>query len=201
MWQPDEGSRMSDAPYFTVEELREEYPEIANEAKFPDAKLERSRVFAEQWFEAAAHFAYVPRQVSVTLTGAGCAQLFLPHWVEVQPVSACSIDGVALTDAELAELTTHRFGLVERAATWPSGATVELTYVHGYGEPVELARQAVMMLAVERAKPSTIPARATSFSTDTGSYRISQADKTGRTGIPDVDAIIGLLGEDKPVTG
>ena len=58
-----------------------------------------------------------------------------------------------------------------------------------------------MMLAAEKALPSTIPARATSLSTDIGNYRISQADKTGKTGIPDVDAIIGLLGEDKPVTG
>ena len=58
-----------------------------------------------------------------------------------------------------------------------------------------------MILAAERAKPSTIPARATSLNTDGGAYRISQADKTGKTGIPDVDAIIGLLGEDKPVTG
>ena len=36
-------------------------------------------------------------------------------------------------------------------------------------EPVELATQAVMMLAAEHAKPSTIPARATSLNTDVGS--------------------------------
>ena len=53
----------------------------------------------------------------------------------------------------------------------------------------------------EHAKPSTIPARATSISTDLGNYRISQADATGKTGIPDVDAIIGLVGAAKPATG
>ena len=56
-------------------------------------------------------------------------------------------------------------------------------------------------LAAEKALPSTIPARATSINTDVGSYRISQADKTGRTGIPEVDAVIAQFGEDKPVTG
>ena len=65
----------------------------------------------------------------------------------------------------------------------------------------ELAKQAVMILTAEKAKPKTIPTRATALNTDVGNYRISQADKTGKTGIPDVDAIIGLLGEDKPVTG
>ena len=90
---------------------------------------------------------------------------------------------------------------MERRSGWPAGSQIEVTYAHGYAEPVELARQAVMMLAGEKAKPSTLPARATSLSTDVGSFRISQADKTGKTGIPEVDAIIGLLGEDKPVTG
>ena len=45
------------AGYFTAEELRAQYPDLANEAKYPDAKLEAAREFAEQWFEAAAHVA------------------------------------------------------------------------------------------------------------------------------------------------
>ena len=44
--------------YFTAEELRAAYPtDLANDAKYPDAKLEAARTFAEQWFEAAAHVA------------------------------------------------------------------------------------------------------------------------------------------------
>jgi len=187
--------------YFTIDELRAAHPDLVSVAKYPDAKLAAARAFAEQWFETAAKVAYVPREVTETLTGNGKIVLFLSATNEVGPVTAATIDGVALTVDELAELVMRRYGAVHRAATWPQDATIEITYTHGYAEPVELARQAVMMLAAEHAKPSTIPARATSLSTDVGNYRISQADKTGKTGIPDVDAIIGLLGDDKPVTG
>jgi hypothetical protein len=189
------------ADYFTVEELRAEFPDLVNATRFPDAKLEAVRAFAEQWFETAAKVAYVPREVTETLTGGGSRLLFLSAHVEVAPVTAVTIDGTPLTGDELADIVTRKYGVLDRAAKWLSGAEIEVTYTHGYAEPVELAKQAVMMLAAEHAKPSTIPARATSLSTDVGSYRISQADRTGKTGIPDVDAIIGLLGDDKPVTG
>ena len=187
--------------YFTIEELREEYPDLAKVTKFTDAKLTAARAFAEQWFETAAKVAYVPREVTETLTGGGSRLLFLSHYVEVGPVTAVAIDGTPLSVGELADVVTRKYGVLDRAARWPKDAEIEVTYTHGYAEPVELAKQAVMMLAAEHARPSTIPARATALNTDVGSYRISQADKTGKTGIPDVDAIIGLLGDDKPVTG
>ena len=190
-----------DAAYFTINELRAAHPDLHSATRYPDAKLEADRAFAEQWFEAAVHAAYVPRETTVTLTGNGRRTLFLPHWIEVGPVTAGKVDGVALTDVEIAALVTRKHGAVANVATWTKDAEIELTYTHGYATPVELARQAVMMLTAEKALPSTIPSRATSLSTDIGNYRISQADKTGKTGIPDVDAIIGLLGEDKPATG
>jgi hypothetical protein len=198
---------MADEPYFTVDELRAAYAtDFANEAKFPDAKLEIARAFAEQWFEAAAHVAYVRRTVTETLTGTGSRLLFLSRWAEVGRPTEVKVDGAPLAADELAGVTAHRYGVLERAAGWPAGADVEVTYPHGYDGPGDapfgdLVKGAVMTLAAEHAKPSTIPARATSVSTDLGSYRISQADATGKTGIPDVDAVIGLLGADKPATG
>jgi len=192
---------MADPVYFTIAELREQYPELSNTQKYSDVKLAADRAFAEQWFEAALRAAYLPRSATVTLTGNGRRILFLPHWIEVTAVESVSIDGTALTEAELAAVVVRRYGALERAATWPRDAEIVVAYTHGYAAPVELAKQAVMMLAAEQALPSTIPRRATSINTDVGSYRISQADQTGKTGIPDVDAIIGLLGEDKPVTG
>ena len=56
-------------PYFTAAELRAAYPELANAQKYTDVKLELARVFAEQWFEAAAHVAYVRRTATETLSG------------------------------------------------------------------------------------------------------------------------------------
>jgi hypothetical protein len=198
---------MADEPYFTIDELRAAYPaDFANAAKFPDAKLEAARTFAEQWFEAAAHVAFVRRTATETLTGAGSQVLFLSRWAEVGRPTAVVVDGVPLTDDELAALIVHRYGVLERYVEWPAGASVDVTYPHGYdgldAAPFgELVRGAVMMLAAEHARPSAIPARATSISTDVGAYRISQADATGRTGIPDVDAVIGLVGAGKPATG
>ncbi|MDI9598681.1 MAG: hypothetical protein QM323_04170 [Acidobacteriota bacterium] len=193
-------------PYFTAAELRAAYPELANAQKYTDVKLELARVFAEQWFEAAAHVAYVRRTATETLSGTGSQLLFLSRWAEVGRPTEVKVGGVPLAPDELADVTAHRYGVLARATRWPAGAEVEVTYPHGYdglhGAPFgDLVKGAVMMLAVEHAKPSAIPARATSLSTDLGSYRISQADATGKTGIPDVDAVIGLLGADKPATG
>jgi hypothetical protein len=187
--------------YFSTTELRAAYPELANTTRYPHYKLAAARTFAEQWFEAAAHCAYLRRSATAILTGTGRRRLFLPHWVDVGPVSSVKVDGTPLTVGELAEVVVRKYGAIEWAATWPDGAEIEVAYTHGGSVVPELAKQAVMMLAAERALPSTIPRRATSLSTELGSYRISQADKTGKTGIPDVDAIIGLLGADKPVTG
>lgn len=197
---------MADAPYFTADELRAACPDLANEAKYTPARLEAARVFAEQWFEAAAHVAYVRRIVTETMTGTGSRRLFLSRWAEVGRPTQVKVAGAALTADELAAVTAHRYGVLERPVVWPAGADIEVTYPHGHegpdGAPFgDLVKGAVMTLAAEHAKPSTIPARATSISTDLGSYRISQADVTGRTGIPDVDAVIGLLGAEKPATG
>ena len=192
--------------YFTPAELRAAHPDLANDVKFPDAGLEAARVFAEQWFEAAAHVAFVRRTVTETLEGSGSRRLFLSQWAEVGRPTEVKIDGVPLAATEIAALGASRAGVLERRAPWPAGSSIEVTYPHGYANlaaaPLgDLVKGAVMTLAAEHAKPSTIPARATSISTDLGNYRISQADATGKTGIPDVDAVIGLVGAAKPATG
>jgi hypothetical protein len=189
------------AYYFTTAELRAAYPELANTTRYSSAKLTAATVSAEQWFEAAAHCAFLRRSATAILTGTGRTRLFLPHWVDVGPVSSIKVDGTPLTVGELAEVVVRKYGAIEWAQAWTDGAEIEVAYLHGAAVVPELAKQAVMMLAAEQALPSTIPRRATSLSTGLGNYRISQADKTGKTGIPDVDAIIGLLGADKPVTG
>jgi hypothetical protein len=187
--------------YFTIEELRAEYPELSNETKYTDAKLAADRDYAEARFERAAKVAFVPRPASETLIGNGTKTLLLSATVEVGPVTDVSIDGTALSDERFAAIVVRKYGALERADLWPDGAEIVVDYVHGYNEPPEPVKGAVMMLAAEKALPSTVPARATVLSTDVGSYRLSIADKTGKTGIPEVDAVIAQFGEDKPVTG
>lgn len=187
--------------YFTIEELRAEYPELSNETKYTDAKLAADRDYAEARFERAAKVAFVPREVSETVIGNGTKVLLLSATVEVGPVTDVSIDGTALSEAQVDAIVVRKYGALERAELWPDGAEIVVDYVHGYNEPPEPVKGAVMMLAAEKALPSTVPARATVLSTDVGSYRLSIADKTGKTGIPEVDAVIAQFGEDKPVTG
>ena len=190
----------SGVAYFTLEELRAAYPELANETKYTDAKLTADRDYAEARFERAAKVAFVRRAVSETLIGSGGKVLLLTQTVEVGPVTKVTIDGTELTAEQLAAIVVRKYGALEWVL-WARGAEIVVDYVHGYSIPPEPVKGAVMMLAAEKALPSTIPARATSINTDVGSYRISQADKTGRTGIPEVDAVIAQFGEDKPVTG
>jgi hypothetical protein len=187
--------------YFTLEELRAEYPELSNATKYTDAKLAADRDYAEVRFERAAKVAFVPREVAETLVGNGTTVLLLSPIVEVGPLTGVYIDGAALSEAQVDAIVVRKYGALERADLWPKGAAIVVEYVHGYDEPPEPVKGAVMMLAAERALPSTIPYRATSLSTELGNYCISQADKTGRTGIPEVDAVIAQFGESKPVTG
>jgi hypothetical protein len=189
------------AYYFTIEELRAEYPELTNATKYTDAKLAADRDYAEARFERAAKVAFVPRSATETLIGRGRTTLLLSAIVEVGPLTDVTIDGVALTEPQLAAVVVRKYGALERADLWPDGAEIVVEYVHGYDVPLEPVKGAVMMLAAEKALPSTVPARATVLSTDVGSYRLSIADKTGKTGIPEVDAVIAQFGEDKPVTG
>ena len=187
--------------YFTIDELRAEFSDLSSATKYPDAKLAADRDYAEARFERAAKVAFVPRSVSETLIGTGTHVLLLAATVEVGPVTDVTIDGTALSDNQVAAIVVRKYGALERADLWPNGAEIVIDYVHGYDAPPEPVKGAVMMLAAEKALPSTIPARATVLNTDIGSYRISIADKTGRTGIPEVDAVIAQFGEDKPVTG
>jgi hypothetical protein len=170
--------------YFTTDELRARYSDLANDNKYPDDKLEASRAFAEQWFEAAAKVAYVPREATETLEGNGRRIVFVAPHIGVQGLSACSIDDVELTDAELALIRLTNYGAMLHPVRWPAGATITVTYQHGYEAPTEAVKSAVMKLALEDLMPSQIPSRATSMNTDTGAYRISQADRTGKTVSP-----------------
>ena len=188
--------------YFSITEFRAQYPDLANETRYPAATLEAARDYAEQRFERAANVAFVPRERTDVLVGNGKRIILVTAGVAVGQPTAVSIDGTALTEERLAAIVARDWGALEWPALWPAGASIVVTYPHGYSTDIpEPVKGAVMMLAAERALPSTIPARATVLSTDAGSYRMSVADKTGKTGIPEVDAVIAQFGAPKPVTG
>jgi hypothetical protein len=67
-----------DAAYFTVAEIRAEYPELADTTKYPDAKIDTVRERAEHAFEDAAGIAFIPRDTTETLDGTGGNVLHAP---------------------------------------------------------------------------------------------------------------------------
>ena len=191
-----------DEHYFTTAELRAQYPDLANETRYPDAVLEAARAYAEQRFERAANVAFVERTRTDRLVGNGKRAILVTAGADVGQPTAVTIAGAEVDEDGLAAIVARDWGALEHPTLWPKGAEIVVTYPYGSTDEIpEPVKGAVMTLAAERALPSTVPARATVLSTDVGSYRMSIADRTGKTGIPEVDAVIAQFGAPKPVTG
>ncbi len=199
---------MADAPYFTVDELRAAHtPDFANAGQVPGR-------------EARAR----PRLRRAVVRGRRARRLRAPHRrgdADRQRARSCcscragprsgrstavTIDGAALTADELAGA---RDAPLRRASSapcaWPAGADRRGHVPHGTRattEPFgELVKRAVMMLAAEHAKPSTIPARATSLRPTSAATASARPTRPARPASPTSTPIIGLLGADKPATG
>jgi hypothetical protein len=195
---------------FELPELRALDPELEDVDEFPEASLELARQRAEYRLEYAANVAFVRRGAFATLSGpsrrtsrsdALISQaweqrhwLKLPHF-EVADIYAVAQSGVALTGDELADIEIED-NRIYSPSPWESGrSNISVHYSHGRDVLDPLATYAALLLAKEYALRSTaIPERATMLSTDIGAFRITQADATGKTGLPEVDAIVGQIG-------
>jgi hypothetical protein len=189
---------------FEVAELRASDASLSDVAKYSSAAVRAARTAAEQRFEAVANLAYVPRGARVVLIGNGQQRIRVPHNA-VRRVISATVAGAALTASDLAALTPREWGAIDRPAgfLWDDGAVIELYYEHGLDYPPEPVRQAVMLLAKDYLVRKTLGSRATAESTDIGTFRLSIADKTGSTGIPEVDAVAapGAFGRRPPLIG
>ena len=171
--------------------------------KMAAARIRTARRLAEDRFEEACRVAFVPRGARASARGDGSGTLLLPH-VALRELYGLSIDGVLLGAEELAALETEEPGIVRRPgrARWPRGARIACHYAHGYDGPSSHVADAVLRLAGEYAMPDTsLPARATSISTDVGVFRVSVAGPERPTGIPDVDAVIAMVSRERPAVG
>lgn len=195
-WQWETDFELVSGFYFTIAELRASQRELENENLYPDAILEAKRDEAEADFEEIANRAFLPRAQTVTLRG-GNEILLLPHHDPRSVVSVVSGGTeLDLTGVEVDPL----IGGLRHPGVWPSGL-LTVSYTYGLDAPNAAVKRAVMMLAKEYAIPSSIPSRATVMTNEVGSYRISVADKTGKTGLPDVDAAAARYGCHVPVGG
>jgi len=184
---------------FDIPELRSWDDAFSDAERYPAAKIRAARTVAEVRLETAAKLAFVPRAARTVATGDGGALLYLPH-TGLRQVRSISEDGAELSEDQLAELTTHDWGALERTdgSVWTTGCTYAICYEHGLDSPPEPVRQAAMTVAVEYLVRSALSSRATVEATDVGFFRLSHATPDTPTGIPEVDEIIREFGRRRP---
>lgn len=182
--------------YFTVDELRAFDTEFADATAYPTATIETARTWAQERFETASGAAFVSRSATHTSVGTGDQSIFLPH-MDVSAITAASVGGAALSATELAALIVYPHGQVYRSGGWAAGQPVSITYTYGKTTVPAPVKTAVMLLAKEYLVTNNLGDRKTSESTDVGFVRFSVAAPGGKTGIPEVDAVIADYGHGK----
>jgi hypothetical protein len=202
---PDETTRTTEYEtvggfLFTLADLRAFDPNLADTAKYPAPLLTEIREATEDLFEAptVGGVAFRPKGRRVTVGGDGTNVLVVPD-LEVTAVRAAAIDGVALSDEELADLDPTPIGMIFRkSATWPRGRrNVEVLYEHGLAvTPAPITRAAKLWARYQLVSPSAPLAdpRASAVFTDVGGYRLTLAGRDGPTGLPEVDAVLSQFG-------
>jgi len=149
-----------------------------------DDRLRDARLWAEQRIEhvRAAGVAFVPRGASETLWADGERELWM-EYPRLRTVRSLTVAGVEVDPAtvEVRNMSIRR----EDGFT----GKVEVVYEHGYDHPSQPVKE-VALLAAKEYLVRNLGSRATTESTDVGFYRLSIAGREGRTGIPEVDAVI-----------
>jgi hypothetical protein len=132
---------------------------LASEASYSDEELEACQAAIKEAFERECGVAFEPTERTVELDGTGTRSVLLPD-LRVTLVSAASIDGTPLTEAELADLAVYSHGKVVRRTlgSWPRGnLNISLTYQHGHPAVPGDIRRAALLEAVRRLVPSGLP--------------------------------------------
>lgn len=168
---------------------------LGNTSKYPTAVLDRARWQAEEKFEDATGVAWVPRHDRQVAFGDNTTQLLL-RWPRPRSLVAVTVNGTAAAD--LTAFSLYDTGLIERTSgvVWPTGVTssgnIVVEYTHGYDRPPEDLRMAflayVRYLVLDTT--SRIPDRASSYSTDFGTFQLVTAGFNRPTGLPEIDAIL-----------
>ena len=183
--------------YFDTTELRA-LPDVDDESRFTDAELVAAHDWIVAIIERECETSFIGGSVTETLNGSGGSALFLSE-PYVQSVESVTVDGVALTSAEIAVLLVQNGAVYySSGAYWPASArgNITVTYTAGYSAAVpEDLKQAALRAArnwlLTTDAWSGVDTRATSISNEYGNIQLSIASADGRpTGIPDVDATI-----------
>jgi len=177
---------------FTIEELRAFDTQITA-TNYPDAKVRDARAQASQRIEDLCGVSFRLRGNRFTLDGSGDEVLYLENF-EPRTLVSGTIDGTALAGADITDIALYPEGRAVRKTrgSWTQGdRNVVVYYTHGYTQAPLAIRRAAMLLARAILVPFNVPDRATSLSTDEGTFTLSTPGQNGsQTGIPEVDQIV-----------
>jgi len=184
---------MTATPYLDADAARARDTRLAD---LTDAEIENGVADFEEKAEEYRGVAYTPRDATATLRGTTASYLFLPH-LKVSAVESITIDGTALSESELADVTIWGDeGALERSAGW-YGTQIVVAYTHGFDEPPATVLSACTeyVLSVARSQASGVSRNVLSEATEAGTTRYSTPDwAAGRpTGWLEVDRLLNSL--------
>lgn len=175
--------------YFTVAEARRRRP-LEDTTKYPAADIEEARALAERDIEDAAKDAFVRRYRRERISTYGSTKLVL-SWPNLQRVRYLAVDGVALTDDELAALEWRAVGVV----LCPQAAakrTVDIAYEHGQAAPPGRIKNAALLLTKSYLLDTLVDDRAIRTVDDNGRETVYSAPGVRGIvfGIPEVQGAV-----------
>jgi hypothetical protein len=189
--------------FFTVKNLRDSHPDLADTTVYSTQALTDAREFAEELFENECGVAFRPRGRRATLDGSGTKEIF-PDDRELRKLVSASIGGTVFAQAEIDDVAVYPNKLLRKLkGFWTAGdKNVVLLYEHGLDAPPEPVRREAIVLArsrlIQNLGKAPIDSRVISVSTDDGTYRLAQAGRDGPTGIPSVDAVLEQFSRQLP---
>ena len=187
---------------FTIADLRAFKPEFTNTTRYPYALLLQSRVQAVKWMDKLLGTGVTPRAATYTFQGRGLpygytartaydgTAISLPHW-KVTAIRSITVDGATVLPSSV--VLDSDMGIVRNLYTSPS-SIVTITYEYGFTTIPDPGFQPLLLLATELTLPNSLSPRVTGVTNDIGFMRIQTPTAAGGTGIPDVDAFVGLYG-------
>lgn len=171
---------------------------MSNATKYTDAKIaeERDRItdLIEQWTDVS----WIERFKREQLTGDGSTELLLSRH-QVNTVVSATVEGTAQTVGDI-DVDTVTGLLTHKTSTWtgPTAAyprNVVVEYEHGYKQLRDGVDRIALLLLRNRLVPSSIADKATTYSDETGTFRLAG----GPSGIPEVNDWIRDHNQRSPV--
>lgn len=173
---------------FTIAQARKKKP-MNSTSVYSTADIVAMRTTVEQSLEDELGYALVPRYKREKVSGNGGRLIRLAH-PYTTAVRSVKLDGAAITD--LASVIPDDMGIVDYSGVWVRGfRNYEIVYEHGREVLDGEAREVALELAAAWISEGPSDPRATSMSTDDGTFALATAGRGGaRYGIPKVDAFV-----------